>query len=1154
MPQFAFLNPEFAEVHGLAVRAEDAAQSDPRAACVYARLALETIVNWLYRHDGTLKNPYETALAARIHEPTFQKLAGPGIVTKARIVKDIGNKAAHETKAVPFASAATSLRELFHISYWLAHTYARGAKPDPALKFSPDALPRKATVSAATLAQLQQAASRFVDTVRAREEEEAKRLAVEVERGKLEAEIAALRAEIAQVKAANARVADTHDYNEAQTRDAFIDLLLGEAGWNFTKPGHDTEFPVKGMPNTSGDGFVDYVLWGDDGKPLGLVEAKRTSRDSRVGQQQAKLYADCLEAQFGQRPVIFYTNGYEHWIWDDRRYPPRPTQGFLTKDEIELAIRRRETLRPLGSTEISSEIVERYYQTRAIRRIAEAFEKDHLRKSLLVMATGSGKTRTVIALADFLMRANWVRRVLFLADRVALVNQAVGVFKKFLPSASPVNLVTEKEAQGRVYVSTYPTMMRMIDEATDGVRRFGPGHFDLIVIDEAHRSVYRKYGAIFDYFDSLLVGLTATPKDEIDRDTYRLFDLQRGVPTDAYPLDDAVKDGFLVPPKAVSVPLKFQREGITYDDLSENEKERWDEIEWDEDGNVPAQIEAAAVNKWLFNADTVDKVLEHLMTEGLKVADGDRLGKTIIFAKNHDHAEFIAKRFDINYPHLKGAFARVIDFKTEYAQSLIDDFSQKDKSPHIAISVDMLDTGIDVPEVVNLVFFKIVRSRTKFWQMIGRGTRLCRDLFGPGKDKEFFFVFDFCQNFEFFNQNPEMADTSAPDSLTKRLFAERLELIAAIDMTGGKPKGGAKVSDEVAEGTSTFRSGEPDEATLAAQALRSELAERLHAEVKGMSLDNFLVRPKRRLVEKFAKPASWKNLSFDDRLELVDEVAGLPSSLVDDDIAAKEFDLLVLKTQLAVLRAHKSFAGLKEKIVKICGLLEELSNVPAVAAQLALIHDMQTDEYWQDVTAPILESARKKLRELVKLIEAKRRPRIYTDFEDEIGQGTELELRGIPAGTDMDRFKMKARQFLLAHETHLAIQKLRRNEPLTRTDLSELERMLIDAGVGDAADLERVTSEGGLGVFVRSLVGLDREAAKKAFAEFLGDKTLTANQIEFLNLVIDHLTERGTMEPGLLYESPFTDFNPSGVAGLFDEKRVARVIHILADINRRAAA
>ncbi len=288
-----------------------------------------------------------------------------------------------------------------------------------------------------------------------------------------------MQAQVAAAKAANAKAPDTHDYDEATTRDAFIDLLLAEVGWTFTKPGHDTEYPVTGMPNASGEGFVDYVLWGDDGKPLGLVEAKRTKRDPRVGQQQAKLYADCLEKQFGQRPVIFYSNGYDHWLWDETRYPPRPVSGFLSKDELELAIRRRSTLKPLGSVDVDPDIVERFYQTRAIRRVGEAFERDNLRRALLVMATGAGKTRTVIALSDLLMRANWARRVLFLADRIALVNQAVNAFKRFLPSASPVNLVTEKDATGRVYVSTYPTMMGLIDEAAGGKRRFGPGHFDL---------------------------------------------------------------------------------------------------------------------------------------------------------------------------------------------------------------------------------------------------------------------------------------------------------------------------------------------------------------------------------------------------------------------------------------------------------------------------------------------------------------------------------------------------------------------------------------------------------------------------------------------------------------------------------------------------
>jgi type I restriction enzyme R subunit len=657
-----------------------------------------------------------------------------------------------------------------------------------------------------------------------------------------------------------------------------------------------------------------------------------------------------------------------------------------------------------------------------------------------------------------------------------------------------------------------------------------PGHFDLIVIDEAHRSVYRKYKAIFDYFDSLLVGLTATPKDEVDRDTYALFDLERGIPTDAYGLDEAVSDGFLVPPKAVSVPLKFQREGIKYDDLSEEEKEAWDAIEWDEDGAIPDRVEAAAVNKWLFNEDTVDKVLEHVMTHGLKVADGDRLGKTIIFAKNHDHAQFIAERFDANYPHLQGRFARVIDFKTEYAQSLIDDFSSADKEPHIAISVDMLDTGIDIPEVVNLVFFKIVRSKTKFWQMIGRGTRLCPDLFGIGEHKEYFYVFDFCQNFEFFNQNPDLSEGSSGASLSERLFAARVELVGELD-----------------------RHGHPDGDEPAA-VLRRDVVAQLRAEVDGMNVENFIVRPKRRVVEKYRADGVWSKLGLDERTELIEHIAGLPSAVVDDDISAKQFDYLMLQTQLAVLRAERAFAGYKKRIVDLASALEELGNVPMVAAEMAFILEIQTDEFWQDVTPPMLETIRRRLRSLIKLIELKKRPHVYTDFEDEIGGSTEVELQGVAVGTDMHRFRMKARHFLKEHENHIAIQKLRRNEPLTAQDLVELERIFIEAAVAAPEELDRVRNDGGLGIFVRSLVGLDREAAKHAFDQFQCKRALSANQIEFLNMVIDYLTERGVMDPRLLYESPFTDFDAMGVEGVFDNAGVVELIGILEEVRRRAAA
>ena len=927
MSQFAFLQPEFSPVHDHAQKAESVALSDPRAACFYARLALETAVKWMYERDKALRTPYDEALSALIHEPTFRAVVGNALVANAQIVKDLGNRAVHDSRAVAPQSAATALRELFHFSYWFVRTYAKGAKPDAGLQFSTDALPRLKQVEATTLGRLQEAARRYVDQAKARDELEAARAQTEAQRAELDAENARLRAEIAAMKAANTAAPDAHDYNEAQTRDAFIDLLLHEAGWPLDQP-RDREFKVAGMPNAAGEGFVDYVLWGDDGKPLALVEAKRTKKDARAGQQQAKLYADCLEAAYGPRPVIFYTNGYEHWLWDDASYPPRAVQGFLKKDELMLLHQRRDTRRALADVESDAKIAGYFYQARAIRRIGEAFEKDRQRKTLLVMATGAGKTRTAIALIDQLMRANWVKRALFLADRVALVNQAVGAFKRHMPQAAPVNLITDKQTEGRIYVSTYPTMMGLIDDVQNGVRRFGTGHFDLIVIDEAHRSVYRKYRAIFDYFDSLLLGLTATPRDEIDRDTYSLFELERGVPTDSFDLDEAVAGGFLVPPKAVSVPLRFQREGIRYDDLSDEDKERWDALEWAEDGEIPESVDAAAVNKWLFNTDTVDKVLEHLMTHGLKVEEGDRLGKTIIFAKNSRHAQFIAERFDANYPHLAGHFARVIDYKTDYAQSLIDDFSEAAKAPHIAISVDMLDTGVDVPEVVNLVFFKIVRSKTKFWQMIGRGTRLKPDLFGPGRHKEHFLVFDFCQNFEFFNQNPMLAEGALGELLGGKLFKARVELLGEI--------------------------GKTEQADEAVAVLRQSVADRLFDEVTGMSLDNFVVRPQRRHVEKFQDRKAWERLGANEQAELMEHIAGLPSAYEDDDLAAKQFDHLVLLTQLALLRADPALVSRQARIMGVASQLEELGNVPTVAAEMALILEVQTDEFWQGVTPPIL--------------------------------------------------------------------------------------------------------------------------------------------------------------------------------------------------------
>ena len=1133
MSQFTFLQYEWVAVFEAASRAETAVHADPRTACFYARRALELAVSWAFKHDAGLRLPYQDNLSALLHEPSFKQTAGEAVFSKARVINTLGNRAVHSHRPVPEADALAAVRELFHVAYWFARTYGRKGRPAPGLAFDAAALPRPAQVVAQTAEQLQA----LEEGLRERDEKLAALLAGKTA---LDDELKLLRAEVAQAKQAAAAQPDTHDYSEAETRDYLIDLLLKEAGWPLDQA-RDREFEVSGMPNAEGKGFVDYVLWGDDGKPLGLVEAKRTRRDARAGQQQAKLYADCLERQFGRRPVIFYSNGYEHWLWDDSRYPPRRVQGFYKKAELDLLVQRRVTRRSLAEAPISAAIVERHYQTRAIRRIAEAFERDHDRKALLVMATGAGKTRTVIALCDLLMRCNWAKRVLFLADRVVLVNQAVNAFKRHLPDASPVNLVTEKNAEGRVYVSTYPTMMGLIDEAADGQRRFGVGHFDLVIIDEAHRSVFQKYRAIFDYFDSLLVGLTATPKDEVDRNTYTLFDLENGVPTDAYSLEEAVRDGFLVPPRAVSVPLKFQREGIKYDDLSEEEKDEWDALEWDEDGGVPARVEAEAVNRWLFNTDTVDKVLGHLMTRGLTVAGGDRLGKTIIFAKNQDHAEFIAERFNANYPHLKGAFARVITFRSEYAQSLIDDFSNKDKAPHIAISVDMLDTGIDIPEILNLVFFKLVRSKTKFWQMVGRGTRLCEGLFGPGRYKEFFFLFDHCQNLEYFSQDIPATEGSLLDSLSKRLFITRLSILAELDRRSAADQPEAK------EPGASYGSpsSEPE--------VRHAVAESLHREVAAMNTDNFVVRPHRRLVEKYAKAEAWAALSPDELAELSDQIAGLPSQAEEDNEEAKRFDLFVLSLQLAFLRAEPGFTRLRDQVVDLAGSLAEKAAIPMVREQLPFIQDVLSEVWWQDVTLPMLEVLRRRLRGLAGLIEKGRRMPLYTHFEDLLGSEIPVELPGFDQGMDFERFRAKARAFLRGHTDNATILKLRMGWPLTTDDLARLEELLVTSGVGTRTDVARAKQEArGLGVFVRSLVGLDREAAKQAFAGFLEGRTLSANQIEFLEMVINHLTARGVLEPERLYESPFTDVTPRGPEWLFRAEEMDELLNILERVRATA--
>ena len=1147
--QFAFLHAEFQPEFESASRAEGYTLSDPGAAVIYARKCLESAVKWMYQHDRALVEPYDATLGARLNDATFKALEGGRIFDVARKVQRGGNRAVHESKAPSKLEAVEIVSALFQFCLWFAFTYGRSSKPDLSLRFNPHRLLDAGEAERASLRERQELKERL--------EHESEELAAAQLRlaestrtaEELNAELAKLRAEVAAAKkkAAETVPPEAFDWSEAETRKFKIDALLAEAGWTDLVEGRDTEHEVHGMPSESGIGYVDYVLWGADGKPLAVVEAKKALTDPKVGEQQAKLYADCLEAEYGQRPLIYCSNGYEHWLWDDTQYPSRRVQGFCSRDELAWLIQRRTARKSLASLDAGEQIVDRHYQRRAISAITEHFENDNQRKALLVMATGAGKTRSVIALVDLLMQAGWVRRVLFLADRTALVNQAVNAFKTHLPDSAPVNLVTEGNVDGRVYVSTYQTMVGKIDEyRADGTRRFGVGHFDLVVIDEAHRSVYRKYRGIFEYFDSLLVGLTATPKDEVDKNTYDLFDLETGVPTDVYSLDDAIKDGFLVPPQSVSVELKFVREGIKYDELKEEEKDAWDEMDWgtDDEGDPldpPEAIDPAELNKWLFNKDTVDRVLEYLMTEGVKVAGGDRLGKTIIFAKNQKHAEFIKERFDANYPSLDaGNFARVITHQVKYGQSLIDDFSNKTKAPHIAISVDMLDTGIDVPEVVNLVFFKMVRSKTKFWQMLGRGTRLCPDLFGPDEHKTHFNVFDFCGNLEYFSQPLVPAEKSSGKSLGEILFSARLELLQTLDAV-------AALGDE-----------------------RAEIAATLHKTVESMNPDNFLVRPHLELVERFSSLAAWESVSLADLAELNARVAKLPDRLDADSEEAKRFDVVMLNAQLDLLQ-RVPFERKRRRIIRVASALADLGTaIPAVAQEFELIADIQTDEWWADVTYPMLENARKRLRNLVQLIVHTNKNVLYSDFADEFGGVRVIPLPGTGepddagdadgddvanggSGDEFAQFRKKAQNFPKENLAEDVVAKVRNGEPLTSADMDDLQRVLVAAGIGDDATFAEASERAGsFGLFIRSLVGLDRAAAKRAFAKFLDDKSYSVNQIRFVEMVIDYLTEHGTVEERRVYESPFISVAPEGPDAIFVSDDVDEFFEIVKHLHDTA--
>ena len=1098
MTNFDFLKDksQFSSFADTAISAERIYRIDTAQSAIASRKALEVAVKWMYSVDKDLEMPYQDSLVSLINTAEFHDIVPVDLQKRIDFIRKIGNAAVHSNQKVSSDQAALCLENLFLFIDFLSYCYTADYTERT---YNPALLSAKTVVIKKKKPEIPQIE---LDFAKLQEENES-----------LKAELTALREKQQQTY-----VPKPLELSEFKTRKIYIDTLLQDAGWIEGKNWlNEVELP--GMPNKSEVGFADYVLYGDDGRALAVIEAKRTCVDVSKGRQQAKLYADLLEKQYGRRPVQFLTNGFDIKIVDNQ-YPERTVAAFYSKQDLEKLFSLRRYKASLKHILVNKQIAGRYYQEAAVKAVCRDWENNR-RKALLVMATGSGKTRTVIALVDVLLKQGWIKNVLFLADRNSLVTQAKRSFVNLLPDLSVTNLCDGKnDYTAHCVFSTYQTMINVIDTAEDDNQEklFTAGHFDLVICDEAHRSIYNKYKDIFNYFDAPLVGLTATPKDEIDKNTYEIFHLENGVPTYGYELAQAVKDGFLVDFLSVETDLKFIEEGIQYDDLSEEEKEEYEKTFEMEDGKVPDAISSSALNTWVFNEDTIRQVLHILMTDGLKVDYGAKLGKTIIFAKNHQHAEKILKVFGKEYPKLHD-FAKVIDNYMNYSQSAIDEFSDPKKMPQIAISVDMLDTGIDVPEVLNLVFFKKVMSKAKFWQMIGRGTRLCPGLI-DGKDKTRFYIFDFCGNFEFFRMNKGKA-TANQTALQGAIFGLEFDMAYKLQ--------------DIAYQTEPLIK------------FRKELVDDMTSKVKELNRDNFAVRQHLKYVDLYSNEENYNGLTYEDTLQVREEV--VPYLLPDDDeTSAVRFDALMYGLELAYLAGKKYTRARKDLLSKVNGIAS-VANIPEIMAHSEFINTILHTDYLERAGINEFERIRTELRALMKYLPRGPKPIYDTNFTDEIlsSEWHESDLEN----DDLKNYKAKAEYYIRQHRNDMVIAKLRTNKPLNQIDMRMLEQILW-SDIGTKKDYEAEYGNKPLGEFVREIVGLDMNAAKEAFSQYLENTSLDDRQIYFLNQIIEYIVHNGLMKDfSVLQESPFTD--KGSVVELFTDLSVwSGIRKVIEQINANA--
>lgn len=1070
--------------------AEEFQASNPMISAHSARLALETMVKIIYRLKDWTTKERPTLLELTTDERFRAFVDSPEMMKRIHYIRKIGNNASHVGGDAGYVGRRESFFAVLNLYYFVG-SFALAWELIPELPpFDKTLLDQKETTHRPVITPKPEK----VDAITTEDADTAAAAVAETT--------------TAQPDTVEAQPI-VNDLSEAETRRLYIDLLLREAGWKVTETEGEIkggeagiEIEVHGMPSESGVGYADYVLWDDDGTPLAVIEAKRTSVDPAKGRHQAELYAECLKNKYAcELPVIYYTNGFQTNIIDGQGYPSRPLMGFHTRDELRRMIAQR-SRNAITDLTIDERITNRPYQKRVLQAVANHYNDMH-RRALLVMATGTGKTRVSISMVELLVRNGWVKNVLFLADRIELVDQAKLNFTKLLPSQTVSSLrEADCDKSARILFPTYQTMISHLDRDD---KTFSIGRFDLIIIDEAHRSVFGKYGAIFDYFDGLLLGLTATPRDEVDRSTYELFGMEQGIPTDSYEYQEAIDERWLVPFVPIIDNSQILTDGIDPDKLTPEEREQLKEIfEYEKviqsiEGDYSRKISATEIFKYIFNQNTVDYVLTQLIENGYRVNDGTMIGKTIIFAYNHNHAVFIAERFAALYPDLGPDFCRVIDNYEKYSSDLIVRFKNPESLPQIAVSVDMLDTGIDVAEIVNLVFFKPVHSKIKFWQMIGRGTRLGPNLYGHGQDKKDFLIFDYYRNFEYFSVNADGAIPTKSTSVVATIFNLRTDLKYILQ-------------------DASYQS-DPD-----AKSLHDKIGEILHNQIKDLNRSRLDVRQQMKLVESLSQPEAMIALSLGDTMAMKENISPLFKNTLADASALK-FDALCLKRQLALVDETVSAGASETQITTIARYLKEKKAfIPQVMAKMDTIKAVLTSQFWNSLSLGSLEKVRVELRDLLQYIDGGKSDKTFTvNIEDTFKKDNS----GISV-TPPRTYRRRAEDYLREHlPNDPVLQKIYHLEHLSEVDIKRLEEIFWkELGTREEYDAttQRNPYRENVAAFIRSIIGIEQETAFEKYRELIHGAELTRMQEEYLRNLIRYVSENGDFRTKLLQSPPFNSF------------------------------